>query len=98
MTLACRIIPCLDVDAGRVVKGIEFEGLRDMGDPARDLLGVMGDENERWSSRIGGEGRQTRQEALPRRQVEPGGGLVEEQQLGVGDQCPGKKHLLSLPL
>ena len=34
MTLASRIIPCLDVDAGRVVKGIEFEGLRDMGDPA----------------------------------------------------------------
>ena len=33
MTLARRIIPCLDVDAGRVVKGIEFEGLRDMGDP-----------------------------------------------------------------
>ncbi len=34
MTLARRIIPCLDVDAGRVVKGIEFEALRDMGDPA----------------------------------------------------------------
>jgi cyclase len=34
MTLARRIIPCLDVDAGRVVKGIEFRGLRDMGDPA----------------------------------------------------------------
>jgi len=34
VTLAHRIIPCLDVDAGRVVKGIEFEGLRDMGDPA----------------------------------------------------------------
>jgi cyclase len=34
MTLARRIIPCLDVDGGRVVKGIEFEGLRDMGDPA----------------------------------------------------------------
>lgn len=34
MTLARRIIPCLDVDAGRVVKGIEFEGLRDMGNPA----------------------------------------------------------------
>ena len=34
MTLARRIIPCLDVDAGRVVKGIEFEGLRDRGDPA----------------------------------------------------------------
>jgi len=34
MTLAHRIIPCLDVDAGRVVKGIEFLELRDMGDPA----------------------------------------------------------------
>lgn len=28
-----RVIPCLDVDAGRVVKGIEFKGLRDAGDP-----------------------------------------------------------------
>ncbi|MGB6980342.1 MAG: imidazole glycerol phosphate synthase subunit HisF [Candidatus Acidiferrales bacterium] len=34
MTLARRIIPCLDVDAGRVVKGIEFQQLRDMGEPA----------------------------------------------------------------
>jgi imidazole glycerol-phosphate synthase subunit HisF len=33
MTLARRIIPCLDVDAGRVVKGVAFAGLRDMGDP-----------------------------------------------------------------
>ena len=31
--LARRIIPCLDVDGGRVVKGIRFEGLRDAGDP-----------------------------------------------------------------
>ena len=31
--LAKRIIPCLDVDAGRVVKGVQFEGLRDAGDP-----------------------------------------------------------------
>ena len=29
-----RVIPCLDVDAGRVVKGVRFEGLRDAGDPA----------------------------------------------------------------
>ncbi len=29
-----RVIPCLDVDAGRVVKGVNFEGLRDAGDPA----------------------------------------------------------------
>lgn len=33
MTLAHRIIPCLDVKAGRVVKGIEFQDLRDVGDP-----------------------------------------------------------------
>lgn len=33
MTLAKRIIPCLDVTAGRVVKGINFVGLRDAGDP-----------------------------------------------------------------
>lgn len=31
--LARRIIPCLDVDAGRVVKGVRFTGLRDAGDP-----------------------------------------------------------------
>jgi cyclase len=33
-TLAKRIIACLDVNAGRVVKGIQFERLRDAGDPA----------------------------------------------------------------
>ena len=30
---AVRVIPCLDVAAGRVVKGINFQGLRDIGDP-----------------------------------------------------------------
>jgi cyclase len=33
MTLAVRVIPCLDVDAGRVVKGVNFRDLRDAGDP-----------------------------------------------------------------
>jgi imidazole glycerol-phosphate synthase subunit HisF len=33
VTVATRVIPCLDVDAGRVVKGVNFEGLRDAGDP-----------------------------------------------------------------
>jgi cyclase len=33
MSLAVRVIPCLDVDAGRVVKGINFQDLRDAGDP-----------------------------------------------------------------
>ncbi|GAA3233788.1 imidazole glycerol phosphate synthase subunit HisF [Actinocorallia longicatena] len=33
MTVAVRVIPCLDVDAGRVVKGVNFQNLRDAGDP-----------------------------------------------------------------
>ena len=33
MSVATRVIPCLDVDAGRVVKGVNFENLRDAGDP-----------------------------------------------------------------
>jgi cyclase len=33
MTLALRVIPCLDVDDGRVVKGVNFANLRDAGDP-----------------------------------------------------------------
>ena len=35
MTLAKRIVPCLDVDKGRVVKGVRFVDIRDAGDPAR---------------------------------------------------------------
>lgn len=33
MTLAVRVIPCLDVSDGRVVKGVNFQGLRDAGEP-----------------------------------------------------------------
>ena len=33
MSLAVRVIPCLDVDGGRVVKGVNFRDLRDAGDP-----------------------------------------------------------------
>jgi imidazoleglycerol phosphate synthase cyclase subunit len=33
MTLAARVIPCLDIKDGRVVKGVRFQGLRDAGDP-----------------------------------------------------------------
>ena len=35
MSLARRIIPCLDTDGARVVKGVHFEGLRDAGDPVQ---------------------------------------------------------------
>ena len=41
MSVAVRVIPCLDVDAGRVVKGVNFENLRDAGDPV-ELAGVYG--------------------------------------------------------
>ena len=33
MVSAARVIPCLDVDAGRVVKGVNFVDIRDAGDP-----------------------------------------------------------------
>ncbi|MGH3383491.1 MAG: imidazole glycerol phosphate synthase subunit HisF [Nocardioidaceae bacterium] len=39
MTLAVRVIPCLDVDGGRVVKGVNFLDLRDAGDPV-EMAGV----------------------------------------------------------
>ena len=39
MSLAKRIIPCLDVHAGRVVKGVRFVELRDAGDPAEIARG-----------------------------------------------------------
>jgi cyclase len=35
MTLAVRVMPCLDVDGGRVVKGVRFRDLRDAGDPVQ---------------------------------------------------------------
>ena len=35
MSLARRVIPCLDIDRGRVVKGVKFQGIRDAGDPAQ---------------------------------------------------------------
>ena len=31
--LSARVIPCLDVDGGRVVKGVRFKEIRDAGDP-----------------------------------------------------------------
>jgi len=44
VSLATRVIPCLDVDAGRVVKGVKFENLRDAGDPVElaELYGRQG--------------------------------------------------------
>ncbi|AKT51735.1 imidazole glycerol phosphate synthase subunit HisF [Arsenicicoccus sp. oral taxon 190] len=43
MSVAIRVIPCLDVDAGRVVKGVNFDNLRDAGDPV-ELAQTYGDQ------------------------------------------------------
>jgi len=43
VSVAIRVIPCLDVDAGRVVKGVRFTDLRDAGDPV-ELARVYGAE------------------------------------------------------
>lgn len=43
MSLAIRVIPCLDVDAGRVVKGVNFVDLQDAGDPV-ELAATYGAE------------------------------------------------------
>jgi imidazole glycerol-phosphate synthase subunit HisF len=43
VSLAVRVVPCLDVDAGRVVKGVRFAGLRDAGDPV-ELARQYGDD------------------------------------------------------
>ena len=49
MPLAKRIIPCLDVDAGRVVKGVKFVDIRDAGDPV-EIAKRYNDEGARSSS------------------------------------------------
>lgn len=43
MSLATRIIPCLDVDGGRVVKGVNFKNLKDAGDPV-ELAKLYGEQ------------------------------------------------------
>ncbi|MCA0251405.1 MAG: imidazole glycerol phosphate synthase subunit HisF [Actinobacteria bacterium] len=43
MAIAVRVIPCLDVDGGRVVKGVNFQNLRDAGDPV-ELAAQYGQE------------------------------------------------------
>jgi cyclase len=42
MTLSKRVIPCLDVAGGRVVKGVNFQNLKDAGDPV-ELAKLYGD-------------------------------------------------------
>jgi cyclase len=69
MTLAVRVIPCLDVDGGRVVKGINFQELRDAGDPvelARTYDAEGADELTFLDISASHEGRATTMEVVSR--------------------------------
>ena len=46
--LAARVIPCLDVESGRVVKGTNFVDLRDAGDPVEVAAGCQTCVSGRW--------------------------------------------------
>ena len=62
MSLAKRIIPCLDIDAGRVVKGVKFVDIRDAGDPvevAREYDRQGADEITFLDITASSDGRQT---------------------------------------
>jgi imidazole glycerol-phosphate synthase subunit HisF len=66
---AVRVVPCLDVDAGRVVKGVRFAGLRDAGDPVElaaryDAEGA--DEIVFYDITASAEGRETMLEVVSR--------------------------------
>lgn len=69
MTVAVRVIPCLDVDGGRVVKGVNFENLRDAGDPvelARRYDAEGADELTFLDITASSSGRETTLEAVRR--------------------------------
>lgn len=69
MTLAVRVIPCLDVDGGRVVKGVNFKELRDAGDPvelARTYDAEGADELTFLDISASHEGRATTMEVVSR--------------------------------
>lgn len=69
MSLAVRVIPCLDVDNGRVVKGINFKELRDAGDPvelARTYDAEGADELTFLDISASHEGRATTMEVVSR--------------------------------
>ena len=46
--LAKRIIPCLDVKNGRVVKGVNFQGLQDVADPVEMARFIMKQARTNW--------------------------------------------------
>ena len=69
-----------------------------VGEARRDLLDVVGDQHGGRRVGVVGEHRQRGDQVLAAAEVEPGRGLVEQQQLGVGHQRAGDLHPLALAL
>ena len=69
MALAKRVIPCLDVTAGRVVKGVNFVGLRDAGDPVEIAPATTSRVPTSYVPRHHGEQRRARSDPPHRRSV-----------------------------
>src|SRR5487761_1736502 len=69
-----------------------------VGEAVGHLFHVMGDQPHHRRAGIAGQRGQPPQQVLPAAQVQPGGGLVEQQQLGIGHQRPGDLHPLALAL
>jgi hypothetical protein len=69
---------------------------RSMRDSARQLFDVMGDEYDGRGSRVGDQCGQSRDQALTGAEIEPGGGLVEEEHLRFGHEGAGQEDLLPL--
>ena len=106
MSLAVRVIPCLDVDAGRVVKGINFQELRDAGDPvelARIYDAEGADELTFLDISASHEGRATTMEIVSRTAEEVfipltvGGGVSSASRTSTGCCAPAPTRSRSTP-
>ncbi|OTA27548.1 imidazole glycerol phosphate synthase subunit HisF [Alloscardovia macacae] len=100
MALAVRVIPCLDVDAGRVVKGVNFENLRDAGDPvelAREYYRQGADELTFLDVTASSSGRETTYDMVRRTAEElfipltVGGGVRTPQDVDMLLRCGADK-------
>jgi hypothetical protein len=69
-----------------------------MGRRRRDLLKVMRGDDRGGRGRRRGRGLERFDQCLSRRQIEPRGGFVEDQELRVGEEGASEEHPLSLPL
>ena len=69
-----------------------------MGEAGHDLLDMVGDEHERGSARRGGEALDEVEEQFTRDGIQPGAGLVEDEQARAGHEGPGDEDALPFAL